>query len=127
MRGLSRFSVVWPLATALVLSVTVVSSYAVASLLSRPPLLEESVPQPQPSANDCLCKQTFSFSQALSLQDERQSRKWHVLARCPDGLPPEPYLSLQYRCAPVARVLFVHFFFARKLSAPSVSDDPFLR
>jgi hypothetical protein len=101
-------------------------------------LLLGDAPLPQPSsqgeegiqshkdAQRDFFKETSSASQEFSLQSERQSKKTRVLIRRLDTTLQDQDRTRRLRSAPIIISRPTHFFFPRKLSPPTASDDPFM-
>ena len=73
-----------------------------------------------------LCQESFSISQELSLQSERQSKKVRTLTRCLVASLHEPSYERYLHSSTVATVPPARRVFHRKLSPPSAIDDPFV-
>jgi hypothetical protein len=73
-----------------------------------------------------LSESVSSASREFSLQNQRQSKKVRMLIRRGDTVHQSPQEKSDFRLIRMPAFLPVRFFFPRKLSPPSASEDPFL-
>lgn len=114
----------------LFLVVTPLTTAAVSlPLVSPAPQSQDRTPewaQSQGHTQHEFFKETSSISQELRAQSERQSKKARIWVRRLEALLQDQQRSCSLKSLPVLTTRPVRFFFPRKLSPPSTSDDPFV-